>query len=537
MSFGTPGGPAGILGDVTSRAVSRVFVGREAELGALAGAFDEAAGGTPGTVLIGAEAGGGKSRLVSEFTTRVRDRALVLAGGCVDLGAVSLPYAPFTAALRQLVRERGTEEVAGLLPGHDARELAGLLPEFGLPVAAGDPEMARGRLFGLLLTLLEQLAAPRSLVLVIEDLHWADASTGDLLAYLVRNVRQAAVLLVVTFRSDELARGGPLRRLLAGLGRLDGVTSLELARLSRREVAAQLAGILGRPPEPAVSAEVYDRGAGNPLFTEALLEAGGTISAGLPWSLRELLLSAVKELPEPVQQVLRAAAPGASRVGHRLLAAVTGLGDTALTAALRPAVDASVVITDSGGYAFRHELFREAVREDMLPGELAEAHRAFAEALAADPSLSPEYRVPVQLALHWNGAGEYERALRAARAAAGRGRDQAAAWLPRAAELAAGVGARPLLEQVTRLARAARVDLPAAAGAGSPAAPFGLTGRELEVLRLVAAGRSNQQIAAELFISPKTASVHVSNILAKLRVSSRVEAATTAHRLHLFDPG
>ena len=205
------------------------------------------------------------------------------------------------------------------------RELAGLLPEFGLPVAAGDPEMARGRLFGLLLTLLEQLAAPRPLVLVIEDLHWADASTGDLLAYLVRNVRQAAVLLVVTFRSDELARGGPLRRLLAGLGRLDGVTSLELARLSRREVAAQLAGILGRPPEPAVSAEVYDRGAGNPLFTEALLEAGGTISAGLPWSLRELLLSAVKELPEQVQQVLRAAALGGSRVGHRLLAAVTGL--------------------------------------------------------------------------------------------------------------------------------------------------------------------------------------------------------------------
>ena len=126
--------------------------------------------------------------------------------------------------------------------------------------------------------------------------------------------------------------------------------------------------------------------------------------------------------------------------------------------------------------------------------------------------------------------------LRAAGAAARQDRDRASERLRRAADLAARLGTRPLLDQIARLARRARIDLPpAAAGQSGPAAPFGLTAREMEVLRLVAAGRGNQQIAAELFISPKTASVHVSNILGKLGVTSRVEAATAAHRLHLLD--
>ena len=128
--------------------------------------------------------------------------------------------------------------------------------------------------------------------------------------------------------------------------------------------------------------------------------------------------------------------------------------------------------------------------------------------------------------------------LHAAGAAAAEGdRGEARARLPKAAELAARLGAGTLLQQITRLARRARIDLPHAAGQAGPVTPFGLTGRELEVLRLVAAGRSNQQIAGELFISPKTASVHVSNILGKLGVTSRVEAAATAHRLRPPRPG
>jgi len=400
--------------------VSPVFVGREAELETLARAFEETADGTPRTVLVGAEAGGGKSRLVSEFADQVRGRALVLAGGCVDLGAAGLPYAPFTAALRGLVRELGVGEVTGLLPGGNAGELAGLLPELGSPPAGGDPEMARGRLFGLLLVLLEQLAARQPLVLVIEDLHWADVSTGELLAFLIRNLRQAAVLLVATFRSDELGQAGPVRRLLAELGRLDGVNRLELSRLSRGEVAAQLAGILGGEPGPAVATAVHERGGGNPLFTEVLLNADGTVTPGLPGPARDLLLGAISELPADCQRVLRTAAVGGASIEHRLLAAVTGLGDAALDDALRPAVAAGVLVASEGGYAFRHELFREAVLWDLLPGERVQAHRAFAEALQSGPPLSPAspHLPSLPLALHWHGAGEGERALRAAWAAA-----------------------------------------------------------------------------------------------------------------------
>ena len=398
--------------------MSPVFAGREAELAVLARAFDDAANGVPGTVLVGAEAGGGKSRLVSEFTAWLDGRALVLAGGCVELTAAGLPYAPFTAALRQLIRERGAAGVTALLGGRDTGELAVLLPEFGGPRPEADPDMARARLFELVLVLLEALAERRPLMLVVEDVHWADHPTRDLLSFLVRNLRHAGVLLVVTFRSAELRAAHPLRPLLAELSRMPGVTRMELPRLSRDQVQAQLEGVLGRPPEPAVTTAVYQRGGGNPLFTETLVSADGTVTLGVPWSLRDQLLAAVKELPEQAQQVLRAAATGGVRVSHELLAAVTGLDDAALAASLRPAVDANVMVADADGYAFRHDLIRQAVREDLLPGERARAERTFAEALEADPALDVDGMVEVRLALHWRGANEPERALRAAWAAA-----------------------------------------------------------------------------------------------------------------------
>ena len=409
--------------DMAAGLVSPVFAGREAELTLLADAFEDAAGGTPRTVLTGAEAGGGKSRLVTEFTATAGDRALVLAGGCVELGAGGLPYAPFTAALRQLVRARGAQEVAGLLPGQAAGELGVLLPDFGTPPAGADPGTARARLFEVLLTLLEALAEQQPVVLVVEDVHWADRSSCDLLSFLVRNIRQARVLLVVTFRSDELNRNDLLRPLLAGLARADGVSRLDLVRLSRAQAAMQLEGILGRPPGAALISEVYQRGGGVPLLTEALVNSDGTVSAELPMSLRDLLLAAVAVLPERTQQALRIAAAGGARLSHLLLAAVTGLDDTALTAALRPAVDANVLVSDSDGYAFRHQLIREAVLEEMLPGERAQAHRAFAAALEArleaGSRAGPEATLVVLAALHWRGAQDDERALAAAWRAAG----------------------------------------------------------------------------------------------------------------------
>lgn len=400
--------------------VSPVFAGREGELAVLAGAFTAAAGGTPGIVLLGGEAGGGKSRLAAEFAARVSGQARLLTGGCVELSGPGLPYAPFAAALRDLVRERGAAEVAALLPGQSAGELAALLPGFGAPPVPADPETARARLFELVLVLLEALAEQQPVVLIIEDVHWADQPTRDILSFLARNLRDAAVLVVVTFRSDSLHRDDPLRRLLAGLGRVGGVTRLELARLSRDQVAAQIEGVIGRPPAPSTVNAVYERGGGNPLFTEALLNPGGTVRPDLPETLRDLLLAAVKDLPGQAGQLLRTAAVGGHWVAHTVLAAVTGSDDDTLTAGLRPAVAANVLVADADGYAFRHELIREAVLGDLLPGERAQAHRRFAEALESASSLSPDGAAAVQVARHWLGARDLERALTAAWRAAAR---------------------------------------------------------------------------------------------------------------------
>ncbi len=382
---------------------SPVFVGRDAELALLERALDVAAGGTAATVLVGAESGAGKSRLIREFAAKAADRALVLTGGCVAVSAAALPYAPVTAVLRKLVRSRGAVAVAALLPGNQAAELGVLLPEFGEQPSGGDPAMTRARLFETLLTLFEVLAEERPLVLVVEDAHWADRSTGDLLTFLVRNMRNAPVLLVITFRSEDIERG-PLRSLTAGLGRMEGVWRTELERLSHRDVAAQLTGILGAPPQPALINAVYQRGGGNPLFTEALVNQDGSPVTGLPGSLRDLILAAVKELPAETEQVLKIAAVGGDHVAHALLAAAARLDDVTLTSALRPAVAAHVLISDADGYGFRHQLFREAVLADLLPGERAVAHRGFAAAIGATPPARRGSAAGVQLALHWRGA-------------------------------------------------------------------------------------------------------------------------------------
>jgi ATP/maltotriose-dependent transcriptional regulator MalT len=405
-----------MLDSVRAHEVSPAFAGREAELAVLADACERAKAGTPGAVLLGGEAGGGKTRLIGEFAGRLHDEVLVLSGGCLELSTAGLPYAPFTAALRQLVRQAGAAEIAALMPRDGARDLARLLPEFGEPPADRDPDRARVRLFEQMLVLLERLAERRPLVLVIEDAHWADRSTRDVLAFLLRNLRHTAVLVVITFRSDELHRAHPMRPVIAELQRIEGVIRLDLPRLTRAETAGQLAGILGHEPEPALVDAVYERSSGIPLLVEATAECP---DGGLPESLRDLVLAGVNRLPEETQDLLRLASTGGVRFGHALLITVSGLDDTALSSVLRPAVDANVLVTDEEGYAFRHALIWEAVHDDLLPGEHGRAHRRFAETLESDPSLSLAGRPAVEMAMHWAKAHDHERALPAAWKAAG----------------------------------------------------------------------------------------------------------------------
>jgi DNA-binding CsgD family transcriptional regulator/tetratricopeptide (TPR) repeat protein len=403
--------------DMAARSTSTVLVGREEQLARLEAALGPSGRDGPSVVLIGGEAGVGKSRLVREFATRSGAAgARVLIGGCVELGTDGVPFAPFIAMLRELVRDLGADGLAGLLPGGVTRDFARLLPEFGpadRDAGQVDETLARARLFEQMLALIERLADAGPVALIIDDAHWADRSTRDLLAFLVsRQQILDGVLIIATYRSDELHRTHPLRPLLAELGRLGWVERMDLPRLDRLQADELVARILGRQPESSLADAVYQRADGNPLFVEELLcERGACLPAMLPASLRDLLLIAVQRLPEPTQEVLRAASVGGECTGHALLAAVTGLEDDALSRALRPAVEANVLVTDAYGYAFRHDLIREATLDDVLPGEHTRLHTRFAEALEADPGLVAPGRASIEQAFHWYAAHDTVRAL------------------------------------------------------------------------------------------------------------------------------
>nr|WP_309227311.1 AAA family ATPase [Micromonospora thermarum] len=403
---------------MTARAACSVLVGRQRELAALRDALARARAGEPTTVLVGGEAGVGKTRLLDEFGG-VADGSRLLVGQCLELGEAGLPFAPIAAALRAVLRRDGP----AVFDGYEA-EFARLLPELARgPLGAAPPPVSdapRGYLFDLVAELFARLADEQPLVLVIEDLHWADRSTRDLIGFLVRAARADRLLLVCTYRSDELHRGHPLRPFLAELDRARGVERIELGRLDRDGTGAVLAGLLGAEPAARAVDDIHDRTQGNPLFIEELAAAGDPIGcAALPETLRDLLLARVDQLPEPAQRVLRIAAAGGTRFAHELLAEVAGLPDAELEDALRAAVAAQLVVADpEGDYEFRHALVREAVHDELLPGEHARLHARWAAAIEAQPRLVAAGRAPAEIAHHWYAAHDHPRALAAARTAA-----------------------------------------------------------------------------------------------------------------------
>jgi DNA-binding CsgD family transcriptional regulator len=397
------------------RVASPTLVGRIEELQTLEAARRRAADADPAVVLVGGEAGVGKTRLTAELTARcAKDGTRVLAGGCVPVGDGALPYAPIVEMLRALLADLGADAVRELV-GPSWPELARLLPALGAPDRSGlSNQAAHARLFELLLGLIGRLGEQVPLVLVVEDLHWADRSTRDLLAFLVRNLRRERVLLVVTYRNDEpeQQRFGPY---LAELDRVSRVERIELRRLDQVETATQLVGILGAVPAAELVDAVFARSQGNPFFTEELLAAVGAGSGGLPATLGDLLRGRVQTLPDHGRQVLAVVAVAGRQVSHRLLAAVVGLEDQALVQALRAAVANQLLVTVPGqdGYQVRHALLGEVVEADLLPGERARLHAHLAQTLTERPELadSPPAVAAAELAAHWDAAGESTRAL------------------------------------------------------------------------------------------------------------------------------
>jgi DNA-binding CsgD family transcriptional regulator len=402
------------------------FVGRTEELAWLGELLARAAAGEPLVALVGGEAGVGKTRLADELAAAAGGQGVrVLRGGCVPLGEEGVPFAPVTEALRGLAADLGPAELEAAA-GPARGDLARLLPDLAW---AGEADTGtavagagQGRLFELLLGVVERLAAETPVLLVMEDLHWADRSTRDLVAFLAAYLRSGRVLLLLTFRSDELHRLHPLRGLLGELGRNRRVRRLELPRFGRAELTQQLAGLLGADPPAGLVEQVYARSEGNPFFAEELVLAGGGAGpAALPPSLQEVLLARVVGLGHGTQQVLRVAAAAGPGVTQPLLAVVAGMDEAALLDGLREAVDQQVLFPEPGGdgFVFRHALVAEAVYGELLPGERVRLHTALAAALEAglEAGGAPSTRA-ARIAHHWSAAGDQPRALSASVAAA-----------------------------------------------------------------------------------------------------------------------
>lgn len=407
-------------GGMSTRVTSTRFVGRTGEQAELLAGLRDAAAGRPTLVLVAGESGVGKTRLVAELEREARSAETpvrVLGGDCVQLGTGELPYAPLVAALRPLARR--DDPVLAAVPPATRAELARFLPSLGAVdravARATDEDADQGRLFEALLTLLDALSRDRPLLLVIEDLHWADRSTRAFLAFLMRSLCGERILLVATYRPDELHRRHPLRPLLAELERDPTSRRIELAPLTRTELAEQLADILGAPVGEDLLERLWARSEGNPLFSEELLAAGLDGRGALPPTLRDALMLRIEELPREAQELLRVLAVG-QRLHHTVLAAAVEVDGRTLRDALREAVAGQIVVADEDGrYRFRHALLREVVEDDLLPGERAELHLSLARALESRvEQVGADVQLASGIAYHYADGGDQPAALEAA---------------------------------------------------------------------------------------------------------------------------
>ncbi|VTR75263.1 helix-turn-helix transcriptional regulator [Cellulomonas hominis] len=394
--------------DLMTRSVAHApFVARDEQVAALLAAVDRAAAGEPGLVLLGADAGVGKTRLLTHVARLAGERgATVVVSHCIDLGEIGLPYLPFAEALHQLVADDrpGVAEVVAARPA-----LRRLLPSTGVEPAGADEQTERLQLFDGVAAVLAAAARPDApLVLVVEDLHWADSSSRDLLRFLVARLRAEPVLVVGSYRADDLHRRHPLRPVLAELGRHPRVERIDLPPFTSDELRAFTTSLAGGPlPEDALR-RIQQRSEGNAYFAEELLEARGA-GTDLPGTLADVLRARLEQLDPEVQRLARAASAAGRRVDEPLLRAVVAgaEGDparhAAFDAALRDAVAHHVLVGEDGRIAFRHALLAEAVYTDLLPGEQVALHRDYLLAAAADPALAtPAERAHHALLSHDN---------------------------------------------------------------------------------------------------------------------------------------
>jgi DNA-binding CsgD family transcriptional regulator len=376
------------------------LVGRQAELAQLRALLDEAAAGRAVVALVGGDAGVGKTRLVMEVADQARLAGFtVLTGHCAEL-ADTVPYLPLADALRDAAGEPAAGPLRDALAARPV--LSTLLPDPGRekPPGGDTPGLMQQQLFGAVLGMLAELAEASPVLLVLEDLHWADRSTRDLITFLSRMLHRERLAIVATYRTDDMHRSHPLRRVVAELARLPSVTTIALGPLDALAMAEHLLSLPGHRVDAATLDSLITRAEGNAYYAEELLAAA---SAGgeLPARLADLLLARTEQLSPVAQQVLRTAAVTGRRVDDELARKASGLAGPEYDEAVREAVAHQLLVPDGEhGYAFRHALLREAIYADLLPGERTRLHGRLAELLNDERRLAEVPGTAAELAHH-----------------------------------------------------------------------------------------------------------------------------------------
>ncbi len=399
-----------MVGTMHSRAPSPDFVGRSGELAVFDRAIADACHGLPSVLLVSGDAGIGKTTIVSESAARAG--VDLYLGRSTHIGGDTIPLAPLADLLRQV--RRSTADLLSATPAlavlHDWSA-----PRAGVSALGGS---SHGGLFVAVLELLDHLAAEAPIVAGFEDLHWADAVTWDLFDFLARNLIDERVVLVGTYRANEVAGSPKQRARLAELSRLPAARRMHLEGLDRDEIAQRIGMLLGTPAPSVLVDQVVARGRGNPFFTGELVAAHVSGEA-IPLVLSDLISAEIADLDDRARLVLGAVAAIGRETPHDLLVSIVGLTERDVEAALRTVVDARLLAVNNDAYRFRHPLLGEVVYADLLPPQRTRLHRSIAASLAQQSAdaLRRADRAG-ELAFHLDRAGDIEGAFAALLAAA-----------------------------------------------------------------------------------------------------------------------
>jgi DNA-binding CsgD family transcriptional regulator len=396
--------------------VPRSVVGRTGDLSRIRTVLDAAVAEVPGTVLVLGEAGVGKTTLLQAALRVAADEGFAVAAGACGEGATHASFAPVRAAMRTLVGQYDDEVVAAAVAGSPVA--AFLLPASVRPASVPDASPDAGEQHDAVLEFLGVLAAERALVFALEDLHWADRSTLELLSFLARNLGGERVVVIGTVRTDEALADDHTDRTLTELGRLGNTTRLDLRGLDVVELAELVAGA-GVDLDGREVGALHVRTAGNPFFALELVTAGSAGSGPVPPSVTDVVAIRLRTLTDDEQSIVRAAAV-AGDADVEILAVAIGRPVPEIEAAYRAGAAAGLMAAspETGAMTFRHAIVRESTYAGLLASERRRLHEAIADALAAAPGTDPAL-----LAHHYAAAECPADVLRtsvaAARAAAG----------------------------------------------------------------------------------------------------------------------